>query len=128
MNQEIPRPTQAELALLRVLWEGGPSTVRQVWERLDSDDRPGYTTVLKFFQIMTTKGLVERDDSRRAHVYRARLSQDQTQSQLVEDLTDRAFKGSTARLVMRALSSRPASREELAEIRRLLDSLEGEDE
>ncbi len=128
MNQEIPRPTQAELALLRVLWEGGPSTVRQVWERLDSDDRPGYTTVLKFFQIMTTKGLVERDDSRRAHVYRARLSQDQTQSQLVEDLSDRAFKGSTARLVMRALSSRPASREELAEIRRLLDSLEGEDE
>lgn len=127
MNQSIPRPTQAELALLRVLWEDGPATVRQVWETLDSEDRPGYTTVLKFFQIMTTKGLVKRDDSRRAHVYRARLSQDQTQSQLVEDLTDRAFKGSTARLVMRALSSRPASREELAEIRRLLDNLEGED-
>jgi len=111
-----------------VLWEGGPATVRQVWERLDADDRPGYTTVLKFFQIMTTKGLVERDDSRRAHVYRARLSQDQTQSQLVTDLTDRAFKGSTAGLVMRALSSRPASREELAEIRRLLDNLEGDDQ
>ena len=128
MTKNAPRPTQAELALLRILWEGGPATVRQVWEGLDADDRPGYTTVLKFFQIMTTKGLVERDESRRAHVYRARLSQDQTQNQLVTDLTDRAFKGSTARLVMRALSSRPASREELAEIRTLLDNLEGEDE
>ena len=128
MNQpDPPRPTQAELALLRVLWDRGPSTVRQLWEGLPASGRPGYTTVLKFLQIMTGKGLVERDDSERAHVYRAAASQTETQRQLVGDLMDRAFKGSPARLVMQALSSRPASARELAEIRKLLDTLEGDE-
>lgn len=122
----LPTPTGAELTLLRVLWEHGPATVRQVWEALPEKDRPGYTTVLKLFQIMNAKGLVERDDSRRAHVYAARCSQDQTQSQLVKDLMDRAFKGSPVRLAMQALSSRPASRSELEAVRRMLDELEGD--
>jgi len=126
VKQESPRPTQAELALLRLIWERGPSTVREVCEAMDEADRPGYTTVLKLFQIMTAKGLLERDESQRAHVYRARQSQDQTQSKLVNDLMDKVFKGSSAGLVMRALSARPASKDELAEIRRLLDNLEGE--
>ena len=122
----LPTPTGAELALLRMLWERGPATVRQVWEALPEEDRPGYTTVLKLFQIMNGKGLVERDDSRRAHIYAARYTQDQTQSQMVKDLMDRAFKGSPARLAMQALSSRPASRSELEAVRRMLDELEGE--
>ena len=119
-----PRPTDAELGILRVLWRRGPSTVRQVHEELE---RTGYTTVLKLMQIMTEKGLVERDESQRAHVYVARLPEEQTLGQLVGDLLDRAFEGSSSRLVMRALESRPASREELAEIRRLLDVMEGGD-
>ena len=126
-KQKPPRPTESELALLRVLWELGPSTVRRIWEGIPESERPGYTTVLKFLQIMTTKGLVERDDSERAHVYRVRMTQDQTQSQLVGDLMDRAFRGSAARLAMQALSTRPASRDELAEIRRMLDNLEGDE-
>lgn len=128
MNEPAPlRPTQAELSLLRVLWDRGPSTVRQVWEGLPESGRSGYTTVLKLLQIMTGKGLVERDDSERAHVYRAASSQTDTQQQLVGDLMDRVFKGSPARLVMQALSSRPASPRELAEIRKLLDTLEGDE-
>lgn len=119
-----PRPTDAELALLRVLWRRGPSTVRQVHEDLERRNPTGYTTVLKLLQIMTEKGLVERDESQRAHVYVARLPEEQTLGQLVGDLLDRAFEGSSSRLVMRALESRPATREELAEIRRMLDSIE----
>jgi BlaI family penicillinase repressor len=122
-----PRPTDAELAILRVLWRRGPSTVRQVHEDLERRSVTGYTTVLKLLQIMTEKGLVERDESQRAHVYVARLPEEQTLGQLVGDLLDRAFEGSSSRLVMRALESRPATREELAEIRRMLDSMEGGD-
>ena len=122
-----PRPTDAELAILRILWRRGPSTVRQVHEDLERRSLTGYTTALKLLQIMTEKGLVERDESQRAHVYVARLPEEQTLGQLVGDLLDRAFEGSSSRLVMRALESRPATREELAEIRRLLDSMEGGD-
>lgn len=122
-----PRPTDAELAILRVLWRRGASTVRQVHEDLERRSPTGYTTVLKLMQIMTEKGLVERDESQRAHVYVPRLPEEQTLGQLVGDLLDRAFEGSSSRLVMRALESRPASREELAEIRRMLDLMEGED-
>ena len=122
-----PRPTDAELGILRVLWRRGPSTVRQVHEELERRSPTGYTTVLKLMQIMTEKGLVERDESQRAHVYVARLPEEQTLGQLVGDLLDRAFEGSSSRLVMRALESRPATRAELAEIRRLLDSMEGEE-
>ena len=121
-----PRPTDGELGILRVLWRRGPSTVRQIHEELAQRSPTVYTTVLKLLQIMTEKGLVERDESQRAHVYVARLPEEQTLGQLVGDLLDRAFEGSSSRLVMRALESRPATREELAEIRRLLDTMEGE--
>jgi len=115
-----PRPTDAELAILRVIWERGPSTVRQVQEGLESSRPRGYTTILKFLQIMAEKGLVSREASGRGHVYRSRYSQERTQRQLVRDLLDRAFGGSAASLVMQALAARPASREEISEIRRLL--------
>lgn len=124
---ETPRPTDAELAILRVLWRRGSSTVKDVHEELARRSPAAYTTTLKQLQIMTDKGLVTRDESQRAHLYTARLPEEQTQSQLVGDLLDRAFEGSASRLVMRALASRPASTEELSEIRRLLDQLEGEE-
>ncbi|HEY0512217.1 MAG TPA: BlaI/MecI/CopY family transcriptional regulator [Thermoanaerobaculia bacterium] len=123
---DLPRPTDAELAILRVLWRRGPSTVKDVHEELARSLPTGYTTTLKQLQIMAEKGLVTRDESQRAHLYATRLPEEQTQTQLVRDLLDRAFEGSATRLVMRALSSRPAAPEELAEIRQLLDQLEGE--
>jgi BlaI family transcriptional regulator, penicillinase repressor len=129
MTREVPKPTEAELSILRVLWERGPSTVREVHEAVQrsrpSGQTTGYTTVLKLLQIMTEKGLVTRDERTRSHVYRSRLSEDTTQRQLVTDLLDRAFGGSAARLVMQALDVSPASPEELKEIRRLLDERRG---
>jgi predicted transcriptional regulator len=122
---EPPRPTPAELEILRVLWEEGPSTVRAVQEALERERPTGYTTVLKLLQIMTDKGLVTRDETERAHVYAPRLAQGQTQGQLVSDLLERVFGGSASKLVINALSVRKASAEELAEIRRVLDRLEG---
>jgi predicted transcriptional regulator len=116
-----PRPTESELAILRVLWDRGPSTVRQVNDVLSASRETGYTTTLKFMQIMVEKGLVTRDERDRSHVYSARWSQDQTQRQLVDDLVDRAFGGSAAALVLQALSAHPASPSELAEIQRLID-------
>jgi BlaI family penicillinase repressor len=127
MARTLPRPTDAELGILHVLWERGPSSVRQVQERLEEERPTGYTTVLKLLQIMTDKGLVERDASERTHVYWAKRSEQQTQRQLVGDLLERAFDGSAARLVMQALATRRATREELDEIRRLLDAQEGGD-
>jgi predicted transcriptional regulator len=123
-ESKLPRPTDSELGILRVLWERGPSTVREVHEVLQ--DGGGYTTVLKLMQIMTEKGLVVRDESQRAHVYSARATQEKTQRQLVTDLVDRAFGGSPAQLAMQALSTKKTSPEELAELRRLLDSLDKE--
>ncbi|HEY8536260.1 MAG TPA: BlaI/MecI/CopY family transcriptional regulator [Vicinamibacterales bacterium] len=120
-----PRPTDAELSILRVLWERGPSTVRQVLESLSAEREIGYTTVLKLMQIMTDKGLLVRDESGRTHVYRARYGQAETQRLLVRDLLERAFGGSAMQLVQRALSARRATPEELAEIRRMLDEYEG---
>ena len=116
-----PRPTDAELAILRVLWSRGPSTVRQVHDVLLRERPTAYTTALKLLQIMTEKGLVRRDESDRTHIYHAKLSEEQTQRQLVRDLLDRAFGGSAAKLVMQALASRRASPQELGEIRKLLD-------
>ena len=117
----VPRPTEAELEILRVLWARGPSTVRQVNESLSSASRDiGYTTTLKFMQIMAEKGLVTRDESDRTHIYAARASQDQTQRQLVSDLVDRAFGGSAAALVLQALSAHSTSPAELAEIQKLI--------
>jgi len=126
MQRSLPRPTDAELAILRVLWRNGPSTVRQVHEELTQGTPTVYTTVLKLLQIMTEKGLVTRDESQRAHVYSTRLPEEETQGQLVGDLLDRAFGGSSSRLVLRALASRPASAAELSEIRKMLEQLEGE--
>ena len=125
-RRKPPRPTDAELAILRVLWERGPSTVREVQEELNHSRRTGYTTVLKLLQIMTEKGLVHRDDTDRAHIYQARLTEEQTQRQLVRDLLDRAFGGSSQKLVMQALRARgkPLPPDQLDEIRRLLDELE----
>lgn len=123
-KQNLPRPTDAELAILNVLWARGPSTVREVQEQIGRERATGYTTVLKFLQIMTEKGLVTRDESQRTHVYQAKLSQEQTQSQLVGDLLDRAFGGSAQKLVLQALSAKKATPAELDQIRRLLDNLE----
>lgn len=120
-----PRPTEAELVILTVLWERGPSTVREVHEHLPRGRaQVGYTTVLKLLQIMSEKGLVTRDATARSHVYTAHARESVTKRALLRDLADRAFGGSAQRLVLEALSSKKASREELAEIRRLLDELE----
>ena len=121
----LPRPTDAELAILRVLWLRGPSTVREVLEEMSQERPTGYTTVLKMLQIMTEKGLVRRDESERTHVYEARLTEEQTQQQLVGDLLDRAFGGSAQKMVMQALAARQSSPEELAQIRQLLSDMEG---
>ena len=127
-RSSVPRPTDAELAILRILWERGPSTVRQVHDVLARDRQAAYTTALKLLQIMTEKGLVERDERDRTHIYRARLGEEQTQRQLVRDLVDRAFGGSAMKLVVQALASRRASAEELRDIRKAIDHarIEGE--
>jgi predicted transcriptional regulator len=123
---QAPRPTDAELAILRVLWDRGPSTVRQVHEALSAGRPVGYTTALKLMQIMTDKGLLDRDEGRRTHVYRPRVPAEQTQRTLVRDLLDRAFAGAADQLVMRVLSAKKVSPDELARIRELLDRAERE--
>jgi predicted transcriptional regulator len=124
-RQGAPRPTDAELEILRVLWQNGPSTVRDVQEALNRNKPTGYTTVLKLMQIMTEKGLVRRDEGQRAHVYEARFAQEQTQQQLIGDLIERVFDGSAAKLLMQALATKEkTSSEELSEIRRVLDGFE----
>jgi BlaI family transcriptional regulator, penicillinase repressor len=125
-DKPTPKPTDAELAILRVLWERGPCTVREVHDALSQSQDTGYTTILKFLQIMTDKGLVVRDESERAHVYSTRFSEQRTQRQLLGDLIDRAFGGSPAKLVMQALSATTATAAELTAIRHLLDQMEGE--
>lgn len=128
MSKQVPpRPTDTELEILQVLWQRGPSTVRQVHKALSQGRQTevGYTTALKMLQVMTDKGLVERDESERPQVYQPRLPQEQTQRQLVSDLLDRAFGGSAKQLVMQALSAKEASDKELAQIEKLLDKLEG---
>jgi BlaI family transcriptional regulator, penicillinase repressor len=117
-----PRPTDAELEILTVLWSRGPSTVRGVHETIVRRKPTQYTTVLKLLQIMDGKGLVERDQQQRAHVYRASRPQEWTQRQLAGDLLQRAFEGSARNLMLGVLSARKASKAELAELRHLLDS------
>lgn len=114
------KPTDAELAILRVLWQRGPSTVKEVHKVLDGAKRTGYTTVLKFMQIMVDKGLLTRDESTFAHVYQARIRQEQAERSMVADLLERAFGGSMSRLVLRALSTKRTTPEELSEIRKIL--------
>ena len=126
MTSKRRRPTEAELSILGVLWEGGPRSVRDI-QRILNESRPtGYTTVLKLMQIMTEKGLVERDESQRPQIYRARYSQEQTQRQLLRDLLDRAFGGSVKDLVLQALATKRSSAEELEAIEELLDRFEGD--
>lgn len=125
MPSDLPLPTDAELAILHVLWANGPATVREVREGLD--DERGYTTVLKHLQIMHEKGLVTRDESGRAHVYAPAVEEADTQRRLVRDLLDRVFEGSAQQLVMRALSTEEVSSDELDQIRDLLNQMESED-
>jgi predicted transcriptional regulator len=126
MATKPPRPTDAELAILRVLWEAGPKSVRDVQHILNQAKPTGYTTVLKLLQIMTEKGLVERDESTRPQIYRARQSRSQTQRRLVSDLLKRAFDGSVRELVLQALATRKSSAEELEAIEQFLNRWEGE--
>ncbi|RBP46206.1 putative transcriptional regulator [Roseimicrobium gellanilyticum] len=118
------KPTPSELVILRVLWERGPSTVREVMDSLTEEREMGYTTVLKFLQIMLEKKLVSRDGSGKTHVYRAAIPAEKMQRRLVGDLLDKVFAGSVSRLVMHALGSKKASAAELRDIRRMLDELD----
>jgi predicted transcriptional regulator len=119
------RPTDAQLAILNVLWKLGPATVRQVHEGLPQAKRRGYTTTLKLMQVMAEKGLVRRDESARSHIYEASFGEQEMKDDLVGDLMEKAFEGSAAKLALRALSHKRASAEELEEVRRMLDLLEG---
>ena len=120
-----PRPTEAELAILKVLWESGPKSVRDIQRIMNAGRPTGYTTVLKMLQIMLEKGLVERDDTQRPQIYRVSQTRERTQRQLLRDLTERAFGGSVKALVLQALATRRSTPQELNEIEKLLDRLEG---
>ncbi len=115
------KPTESELQILEVLWARGPSTVREVFEVIEQTRDVGYTTVLKLMQIMADKELVGRDESRRTHVYKARLTRKRTQKRLVSELIDKAFGGSAAGLIGQALMSRKPGDDELAEIQQLIE-------
>jgi len=121
MAAETPRPTDAELEILTVLWSIGPATVRAVYDVINRRRRAQYSTVLKFMQIMAEKGLVRRNEKERAHVYETARPREWTQRQLAGDLMERAFSGSAKALLMGALSTRKATKEDLAELRKLLD-------
>ena len=120
-QSNLPKPTEGELELLRVLWIKGSATVRELHEAVSQERALGYTTVLKLLQIMTEKGLVQRTEVGRAHVYRATASQEETQSQLLRDLSERLFSGSATQLAMHALTMEPATSDELKEIRKLIE-------
>ena len=120
----LPRPTDAELEILTVLWSRGPTTVREVHDTISARKPTQYTTVLKMMQIMAEKGLVRRDEKQRAHIYEAARPREWTQQQLAGDLLQRGFNGSARSLMMGALSSRKASKEELSELHKLLDEYE----
>ena len=120
----LPRPTDAELEILTILWSRGPITVREVHDVLSARKPTQYTTVLKMLQIMSEKGLVRRDEKQRAHIYKAAQPQEWTQRQLAGDLLQRAFQGSASQLLLGALSARKATKQELIEIRRLLEEYE----
>lgn len=124
-RRRLPKPTDAELSILRVLWERGPSTVRQVQEILDRGRPTGYTTVLKLLQIMNEKRLVRRDERSKTHIYEAGVGEKEVQRRLIGELLDRAFSGSASQLVVRLLSSRRTSPRELEQIREYLDEIDG---
>ena len=121
MAAEPPRPTDAELEILTVLWTTGPATVREIHSVISRRRTAQYSTILKFMQIMAEKGLVDRDEKERAHIYKAARPREWTQKQLAGDLLERAFAGSAKALLVGALSARKATKEELAEMRKLLN-------
>ena len=123
-KKNIKKPTDRELEILQILWRKGPSSVREVNEEMSNRQKTGYTTTLKIMQIMVEKGILVRDDSQFKHVYTPSISEKTTQKRLVRDLLDRAFSGSADTLVMRALSAKKISQEELANIKKILDTLE----
>lgn len=124
----MPQPTKTELNILRILWNHGQCTVREVHEALNQEESSGYTTALKMLQVMHQKGLVRRDDSNRAHVYSAAVSKEETQTSFVADIVNRLFDGSTSQLVMQAVGNSPsADKEQLARIEALLTEIENND-
>ena len=126
LNQKPGGPTNAELEILRILWSNGPCTVKQVHELLPDNPPRGYTTILKILQIMSHKGLVKRYKESRAHIYQASFDAELTQKSIISNLLDKLYNGSSGKMVMQALSANPVSPDELKEIRKLLDKLEGE--
>ena len=126
MVKKAVHPTKAELAILRVLWTEGPLSVRDVQAILDRSKPTGYTTVLKTMQIMADKGLVDRDDTVRPQIYRARYSEDRTQKQLLADIIQRVYGGSVKALVLHAIGTQKPSSEDLEKITKLLDRFEGD--
>lgn len=120
-SRQLPRPTEGELELLRILWQRGAATVRDLHEEVSRTRPLGYTTVLKLLQIMTEKGLVEREESGKAHIYRAAASESATQDQILRDMSQRLFSGSAAQLAMHALSLEPVNERELEELRTLIE-------
>jgi predicted transcriptional regulator len=127
MKRHQSKPTASELEILHVLWNRGPSTVRDVLEALNEKKSLGYTGVLKLLQIMTAKGIVRRDESERAHVYEAVRPAEQTKRQLAKDVLQRVFEGSASQLMIHALAGHRASPSEIEELRRILDAYEGDD-
>jgi predicted transcriptional regulator len=119
------KPTESELEILQVLWQNGPSTVRFVNEQLSEDKEVGYTTTLKLMQIMAEKGLVSRNEDNRTHIYEAKVTEQETQQHLLGRFLDTTFRGSAMKLVMQALGNHQTSKEELDQIRQLLDQIEG---
>jgi len=128
MKRQPPKPTASELEILRVLWNRGPSTVREVHESLSETKSMGYTGVLKLLQIMTAKGTVRRDESQRAHVYEAFRPAEQTKRQLARDMLERVFEGSASQLMSHALAGHHATEKEIEQLRRILDAYEGDDD
>jgi BlaI family transcriptional regulator, penicillinase repressor len=120
------QPTEVELQILRILWDLGPSPVREIHSRLEATKGTNYSTTVKMLSVMLEKGLVKRNEADRPHVYRAAMTQERTQKQLLANLIDKVFNGSAMSLVLQALSSRPASKAELEEVRQVIERLEGE--
>ncbi len=123
-KKSLPKPTEAELAILQVLWENGPSSVRFIHEQLSQEKEVGYTTTLKIMQIMAEKGLLQRNTDQRTHIYYPALEKEDTQNQLLRDFVASAFKGSAMQLVMQALGNHKASDKELQEIKALIEKME----
>ena len=124
-KNKSPKPTEAELEILQILWENGPSTVRFINDVLNKKKSVGYTTTLKIMQIMSEKNLVKRDEENRSHIYTAAYKEDETQKVLLDKFLETAFGGSASKLVMQALGNRETSKREIEEIRKFLDKIEG---